>query len=111
MGLPSGDANARPRKRSHAAAKSGTAKKPEIHLDDSAVPGSVDPNPPPQSADAPPPRRGPTRIDFDDRLVQGQTNKSGAVYLYDRKELKTRSMVKKPESFREEIISAVYDSE
>src|SRR5262245_23159521 len=30
--------------------------------------------------------RGPTRIDFDDRLIQGQTNKSGAVYLFDRKE-------------------------
>src|SRR3954470_23993952 len=46
---------------------------------------------------SPPPSRGPTRIDFDDRLVQGQTNKSGAVYLYDRKELKTRSMIKKRE--------------
>src|SRR5688500_3132670 len=26
--------------------------------------------------------RGPTRLDFDDRLIQGQTNKSGAVYLF-----------------------------
>ena len=58
-----------------------------------------------------PPQRGPTRIDFDDRLIQGQTNKSGAVYLYDRKELKQRSMIKKRESFREEIVGAVYDSE
>lgn len=55
------------------------------------------------------PSRGPTRIDFDDRLVQGQTNKSGAVYLYDRKELKQRSMVKVRESFREEIVQTVYD--
>ncbi|MHB8879047.1 MAG: hypothetical protein ACYC8T_35545 [Myxococcaceae bacterium] len=53
--------------------------------------------------------RGPTRIDFDDRLIQGQTNKSGAVYLYDRKELKTRSMIKKRESFRDEIVSSIYD--
>ena len=55
--------------------------------------------------------RGPTRIDFDDRLIQGQTNKSGSVYLYDRKELKQSSMVKKRESFREEIVGVVYDSE
>lgn len=55
------------------------------------------------------PTRGPTRIDFDDRLIQGQTNKSGAVYLYDRKELKTRSMVKKRESFRDEIVGSLYD--
>lgn len=54
--------------------------------------------------------RGPTRIDFDDRLIQGQSNKSGSVYLYDRKELKTRSMVKKRESFRDEIITSLYDS-
>ena len=63
-----------------------------------------------QTADTGPvPTRGPTRIDFDDRLIQGQTNKSGAVYLYDRKELKTRSMVKKRESFREEIVGSLYD--
>jgi hypothetical protein len=56
-----------------------------------------------------PPTRGPARIDFDDRLIQGQTNKSGAVYLYDRKELKTRSMIRERESFRSEILSTVHD--
>jgi hypothetical protein len=56
-----------------------------------------------------PPTRGPARIDFDDRLIQGQTNKSGAVYLYDRKELKTRSMIRERENFRSEILSTVYD--
>ncbi|GHG68811.1 hypothetical protein GCM10012319_12380 [Comamonas sp. KCTC 72670] len=55
------------------------------------------------------PQRGPARIDFDDRLIQGQTNKSGAVYLYDRKELKTRSMIRERESFRSETLSTVYD--
>ncbi len=54
--------------------------------------------------------RGPTRIDFDDRLIQGQSNKSGAVYLYDRKELKIRSMIKKRENFREEIVGSLYDT-
>jgi hypothetical protein len=56
------------------------------------------------------PVRGPTRIDFDDRLIQGQTNKSGAVYLYDRKELKIRSMIKKRENFRDEIVGSLYDT-
>ena len=65
---------------------------------------------PTSTASAPPPTRGPTRIDFDDRLIQGQTNKSGAVYLYDRKELKTRSMIQQRESFRDEIVGSVYDS-
>jgi hypothetical protein len=60
-------------------------------------------------ASAAPPSRGPTRIDFDDRLIQGQTNKSGSVYLYDRKELKVRSMIKTRDSFREEIVGTVYD--
>jgi hypothetical protein len=58
---------------------------------------------------APPPTRGPARIDFDDRLIQGQTNRSGAVYLYDRKELKVKSMIKERESFRSETLSTVYD--
>jgi hypothetical protein len=61
------------------------------------------------SGSAPPPSRGPSRIDFDDRLIQGQTNKSGAVYLYDRKELKVKSMIKERESFRSETLSTVYD--
>jgi hypothetical protein len=63
----------------------------------------------PASASGAPPSRGPARIDFDDRLIQGQTNKSGAVYLYDRKELKTRSMIRERENFRSEIVSTVYD--
>ena len=52
--------------------------------------------------------RGPSRIEFGERLIQGQTNKSGAVYLYDRKELTTPSMIKKRESFREETLATIY---
>jgi hypothetical protein len=66
---------------------------------------------PAQSASGAPPTRGPARIDFDDRLIQGQTNKSGAVYLYDRKELKTRSMIRERDNFRSEILSTVYDQQ
>jgi len=53
--------------------------------------------------------RGPTRIDFDDRLIQGQTNKSGAVYLFDRKETGISSMVRRRKSFRHLTISTIYD--
>jgi hypothetical protein len=70
------------------------------------IPTSTVSNSPPSGV----PSRGPTRIDFDDRLIQGQTNKSGAVYLYDRKELKIRSMIKQRESFRDDIIATVYDN-
>lgn len=79
--------------------------------------------PPPKREAAPPPPpaappsdivpttsfSGPTRIDFDDRLIQGQTNKSGAVYLFDRKETGISSMVKRRKSFRHLTIRTVYD--
>jgi hypothetical protein len=74
--------------------------------------GTTDPltgEPSASASAAPPPSRGPTRLDFDDRLIQGQTNKSGAVYLYDRKELKTRSMIRERDSFRAETLDTVYD--
>lgn len=88
---------------------SGSAAK--AAFDPMAPTTSIPAAPATASAGGAPPQRGPTRIDFDDRLIQGQTNKSGAVYLYDRKELKQRSMIKKRETFREEIVGAVYDSE
>lgn len=95
LGSPDGG-QAAPRKKPAAAKKAPAPVAPAAEA------------PPPESAAAP--VRGPTRIDFDDRLIQGQTNKSGAVYLYDRKELKIRSMVKKRENFREEIVGSLYDT-
>jgi hypothetical protein len=53
--------------------------------------------------------RGPTRIDFDDRLIQGQTNKSGAVYLFDRKETGIASMVRRRKSFKQLTVGTIYD--
>ena len=90
---------------------SSTGSAAKAAFDPMAPSTSIPAAPATASAGGPPPQRGPTRIDFDDRLIQGQTNKSGAVYLYDRKELKQRSMIKKRETFREEIVGAVYDSE
>jgi hypothetical protein len=51
----------------------------------------------------------PTRIDFDDRVIQGQTNTSGAVYLLERKETPIRSMIRPRISFRHLTIRTVYD--
>ena len=103
-GKTSATAKAAPAK----AASSGSAK---AAFDPMAPTTSIPAAPATASAAGAPQQRGPTRIDFDDRLIQGQANKSGAVYLYDRKELKQRSMIKKRETFREEIVGAVYDSE
>jgi hypothetical protein len=70
------------------------------------------PQPPPQPAQPTPPPggfRGPSRIDFDDRLIQGQTNKSGAVVLFSRKETNISSMVRRRKSFRHLTIRTIYD--
>jgi len=49
-------------------------------------------------------RRSPTRVDFDERLVQGQTKKAEALYLFERKDSEIRSMVFRRKSFRKEIV-------
>ncbi|MFP2913036.1 hypothetical protein ACLESD_50130 [Pyxidicoccus sp. 3LFB2] len=103
------------RGRTARSAKSKSSKKasskapPKIETKAPAVADPVTGEPASAAASSAPPQRGPARIDFDDRLIQGQTNKSGAVYLYDRKELKTRSMIRERESFRSETLSTVYD--
>lgn len=68
----------------------------------------VDPRastPPPEP---PPPsdvggRRGMRRIELDERLIQGQTNKANAIYLFERRESALRSLLKKRTDFHEEI--------
>ena len=52
--------------------------------------------------------RGPNRIDFNERLIQGQTNKSGAVYLYDRPEPKTPTTLKKRPPIRAATLAPNY---
>ena len=102
--LMAGSVSAAPRK------KPPVTKKPPATTP-VAVPAPTNDAPGPASdSGGAPQTRGPTRIDFDDRLIQGQSNKSGAVYLYDRKELKIRSMIKKRENFREEIVGSLYDT-
>ena len=53
--------------------------------------------------------RGPTRIDFDERLIKGQTTKAGSVYIYDRQEINIRSLVRRGRSFRHRIIRTVFE--
>jgi hypothetical protein len=88
-----------------AAKKPPTAPTSPVLTNDSPAPAAST-----DSGGGAPSVRGPTRIDFDDRLIQGQSNKSGAVYLYDRKELKIRSMIKKRDNFRDEIVGSLYDT-
>jgi hypothetical protein len=52
-------------------------------------------------------RRG-ARVEFDGRLVKGQTAKSGAIYLFARKRSQLRSMVEERVSYRKEILRSVY---
>ena len=96
---------AAPKKKAPVAVPAATPNKKTPASVQSATPESAPQGDAPQSS-----VRGPTRIDFDDRLIQGQSNKSGAVYLYDRNEMKIRSMIKKRENFREEIVGSLYDS-
>jgi hypothetical protein len=88
------------KKKTKAAAPTPPATPPPVDEDAPASAGSPD---------ASPGFRGPARIDFDDRLIQGQTNQSGAVYLFDRKETGITSMVNRRKSFRNLTIQTVYD--
>jgi len=54
-------------------------------------------------------RRGPARIEFDDRLVQGQTNKANAIYLFERRDSALRSLLKKRTNFHAEMDEMLED--
>jgi hypothetical protein len=48
-----------------------------------------------------------SRIEFDERLVQGQTA-AGAIYLFQRSESELRSMVHVPDSFQDRTLRSVF---
>jgi hypothetical protein len=54
-------------------------------------------------------RRGTTRIEFDPRMVEGQTKKAGAIYLFQRKDAEIKSLVKRRKDFREEVLKKLDD--
>lgn len=79
-----------------------------------AAPADEEPAPAPESS---PPSAEPVdpnnlrrggRVEFDGRLVQGQTAKSGAIYLFARKRSQLRSMVQERVDYRKEVLRTVY---
>jgi hypothetical protein len=48
-------------------------------------------------------RNGPSRIEFDDRLIQGQTNKANAIYLFERRASELRTLVRTRKDYHREI--------
>jgi hypothetical protein len=48
-----------------------------------------------------------SHIEFDERMVQGQSA-TGAIYLFQRGEMDTSSLVKVPDSFRERTLQSLY---
>ena len=48
------------------------------------------------------------RVEFDARLIQGQTAKAGAVYLFERVGSNLRSMVRERHTFFDEIVRPVF---
>jgi hypothetical protein len=83
--------------------KAASTAKPVDPPKASAAPAQTAAPAPAQAAPGQMQARGPTRIDFDDRLLQGQTNKLGAVYLYQRKAPAQPSLLARRTSFRDEI--------
>jgi hypothetical protein len=53
--------------------------------------------------------RGPTRVNFDERLIKGQTAKSGSVYIFDRQQIEIQSLVNRKRLFRPLIIKTVFE--
>ena len=52
---------------------------------------------------------GPTRVNFDERLIKGQTTKAGSVYIFDRQESEIRSLVDRKRKFRDKIIRTIFE--
>ncbi len=48
-------------------------------------------------------RGRPSRVEFDERLIRGQTNKADAIYPFERRSSEMRTLVKKRKHFHREI--------
>lgn len=53
--------------------------------------------------------RGPTRVNFDERLIKGQTTKAGSVYIFDRQQSEVGSLVNRKRSFRHKVLRTVFE--
>ncbi len=70
-------------------------------------PAAATPAPAPAPAPSPDNLRRGGRVEFDGRLVQGQTAKSGAIYLFARQRTDLQSMVRERTNYRKEILRTV----
>ena len=48
------------------------------------------------------------RVEFDGRLIEGQTAASGAIYLFERLPSELRSMVSERRTYRREVLETLY---
>ena len=46
-----------------------------------------------------------SRMEFDERLIMGQSLKSGAIYLFERKDSEIQSMLKIRKDYRNELLA------
>lgn len=97
-------ARRRARQKSQKGKRAKTTEKPAAA--ETPAPGEQAPGAKEAAVDAAT-RQGPTRVEFDERLLQGQTNKANAIYLFQRRESALRSLVKKREHFHAEIDEAL----
>lgn len=70
---------------------------------------TTSPEPAPTKAGDVAPQSGPSRVEFDERLIRGQTNQADAIYLFQRRESALRSLIKKRRSFHREIDEALLE--
>lgn len=99
-------AAAAPRGKTGAAARKKAAARPAKPVAPQAEKAAEEPKPTEGQAL----RRG-ERVEFDARLIQGQTAKAGAVYLFERAGGDLSSMVDQRKSYRREIVEEVFPQE
>lgn len=51
--------------------------------------------------------RRPSRMEFDERLIMGQSLKSGAVYLFERKDSEIQSILRIRKDYRKELLEPI----
>ncbi|MBI4815082.1 MAG: hypothetical protein HY791_02415 [Deltaproteobacteria bacterium] len=94
-------------------AQPGVAKKKKGKTGAEATPTEKRPSPDaeagpsPEAGDGDEIQRG-ERVEFDARLIQGQTAKAGAVYLFERASTNLRSMVHQRAAMRDKIVASVF---
>ena len=52
---------------------------------------------------------GPSRVDFDDRLIKGQTRQANSIYIFERQTAKIKSLVNRKRTFRYKSIRIIFE--